>query len=86
MICNWDLIGVFLITLMIKIQLRDMASAYAPSSIIPNGVEKIIAMGGIFTKSGSIVVDSAEKAKPVEYAEKIPHATPKPGMNIGNAS
>lgn len=67
-------------------QLRDMASAYAPSSIIPNGVEKIIAIGGIFVKSGSIVVDSAEKAKPVEYAEKIPHATPNPGMNMGNAS
>jgi len=82
--CHCFRIGSFLTSPTIRIKLRDMAIEYAASSINPNGVAKIIAIGGIFANNGS-VVERAANANPVENAEKIPQPTPNPGMNIGNA-
>ena len=64
-------------------KLLDVAIEYAVSSMIPNGDKKRIASGGIFANSGEIEI-IAEKAKPVDQAENNPHATPNPGINIGN--
>ncbi len=45
---------------------------------------KRIESGGISAISGAVRTIAA-KANPVDQAEKRPHATPKPGINIGNA-
>ncbi len=61
-----------------------MPKEYAKTSINPNGDKKRIESGGISPISG-IVEAIAAKANPVDQAEKIPHATPNPGINIGSA-
>ena len=51
---------------------------------IPNGVKNNSASGGIPASCG--VTDTIEaNAYPVDQAEKRPHATPNPGINIGSA-
>ncbi len=61
-----------------------MPKEYAKTSIRPNGDKKRIESGGISLISGTVEAIAA-KANPVDQAEKIPHATPNPGMNIGSA-
>ncbi len=75
---------VFLITARIRIKLLEMPNVYATSSITPNGDKKRIASGGISAIVGTTVAIAA-KAYPVDQAEKTPHATPNPGINIGSA-
>ncbi len=61
-----------------------MPKEYAKISINPNGDRKRSERGGISPISG-IVEAIAAKANPVDQAEKIPHTTPNPGINIGSA-
>jgi len=75
---------VFLITARIRIKLLEMPNVYATSSITPNGDKKRIASAGISATAGTTVAIAA-KAYPVDQAEKSPHATPNPGINIGSA-
>ena len=79
---NWIKL-VFLDISLISMKLLDVAIEYAVSSIIPNGEKKRIVSGEIFVNSG-VIETIAEKAKPVDQAENNPHATPNPGINIGN--
>ena len=65
-------------------KLLEMPIEYAVISISPNGDKKSIESGGISPISGTVVAIAA-KANPVDQAEKIPQATPNPGINIGNA-
>ena len=64
-------------------KLLDVAIEYAVSSMIPNGDKKRIVSGGTFANSG-VTETIAEKANPVDQAANNPHATPNPGINIGN--
>jgi len=75
---------IFLITARIRIKLLEMPKEYAVISINPNGDKKRIERGGISPISGTMVIIEA-KANPVDQAEKIPHTTPNPGINIGSA-
>ncbi len=61
-----------------------MPKEYAKISINPNGDKKRIESGGISAISGTVEAIAA-KANPVDQAEKSPHATPNPGINIGSA-
>lgn len=70
---------------LIRRRLRDIATEYAAISITPNGEKKMIASGGSFARFGDDEI-RALKATPVDHAAKAPHAIPKPGMNIGNAT
>ena len=72
-----------LIALM-RIKLLEIPKEYAKTSISPNGDKKRSESGGISLISGTVEAIAA-KANPVDQAEKIPHATPNPGMNIGSA-
>lgn len=74
---------VFFDIALINMKLLDVAIEYAVSSMIPNGERKRIVSGGIFANSGETET-IAEKANPVDHAENNPHATPNPGINIGN--
>jgi len=65
-------------------KLLEMPKEYAAISINPNGDKKRIESGGISAISGVIEAIEA-KANPVDQAEKIPHPTPNPGINIGSA-
>jgi len=75
---------IFLLTARMRMKLLEMPKEYAKTSISPNGDKKRIESGGISPISG-IVEAIAAKANPVDQAEKIPHATPNPGINIGSA-
>lgn len=66
-------------------KLLDIPMEYAISSITPKGERYIIASGGSFASAG-VVDTSALKAIPVDHAANDPHATPKPGKNMGNAT
>jgi len=68
----------------IIIKLLEIPKEYAKISISPNGDKKRSESGGISPISG-IVEAIAAKANPVDQAEKSPHATPNPGINIGSA-
>ena len=76
--------SVFLIIARIKIKLLETPREYATSSISPNGEKNRIVSGGMDDSSG-IATTMDAKANPVDQAEKRPHATPSPGMNIGSA-
>lgn len=65
-------------------KLLEIPIEYAVSSINPNGDKNRIVSGGTSARIGAVVTIAA-KAKPVDQAEKIPQATPNPGINIGNA-
>jgi len=65
-------------------KLLEIPIEYATTSINPNGDKKRIESGGISPISGTVETIAA-KANPVDQAEKIPHATPNPGINIGSA-
>jgi len=67
-----------------RIKLLEIPKEYAKTSISPNGDKKRSERGGISLISGTVETIAA-KANPVDQAEKIPHATPNPGMNIGSA-
>ncbi len=67
-----------------RIKLLEIPKEYAKTSISPNGDKKRSESGGISLISGTVEAIAA-KANPVDQAEKIPHATPNPGMNIGSA-
>ena len=75
---------IFLLTARMRIKLLEMPKEYAKISISPNGDKKRSESGGISLISGTVEAIAA-KANPVDQAEKIPHATPNPGMNIGSA-
>ena len=61
-----------------------MPNEYAVISIRPNGEKNRIVRGGTFATSGMVVAIDAN-AKPVDQAEKRPHAIPNPGINMGSA-
>jgi len=75
---------IFLVTARIRMKLLEMPKEYAVISISPNGDKKRIESGGISAISGTVEAIAA-KANPVDQAEKIPHTTPNPGINIGSA-
>ena len=67
-----------------RIKLLEIPKEYATSSMNPNGDKKRIASGGSSPLSGAITTIAA-KAKPVDQAEKSPHAKLNQGINIGSA-
>ena len=75
---------IFLLIARMRIKLLEIPKEYAKTSISPNGDKKRSESGGISLISGTVEAIAA-KANPVDQAEKIPHATPNPGMNIGSA-
>ncbi len=66
-------------------KLLDIPIEYATISITPKGERNMIARGGSFARIG-VVETRAPKATPVDHAAKEPHATPKPGINMGKAT